>query len=35
MTLGWTIVLALVVLGTISFMIKDEDFEDWDKNNDH
>lgn len=35
MTLGWFIVVCLLVLGTLCYLIKDEDYENWKKNNDH
>lgn len=35
MTLGWTLPLTIVVLGTISALIKDDDdYRDWRDNND-
>ena len=32
MTLGWTLLIAIVVLGTISVMIKDKEYDEWIKN---
>jgi hypothetical protein len=32
MILGWVAIASLVTLGVISCMIKDNDFDEWDKN---
>ena len=34
MILGWTVILVVIVLGTISYLIKDDEFDEW-KNDKH